>query len=337
MAMPFSIEQRGKSPRQGSRVHAVLGGVEECIILELRSIISDVSGLLEGVIAMNIQELVGYINATHTANFVLQGKYATGENQGAYALSDDTGAGYVLKWNTRPPWLRSIHRAQQITNHLLQRGMPVPTYILADTRADGVTYWVQTALIGSPPEELLLSHAEQLLHLIDLQEAQALASGSNWSEYVRAVVFARHSGWEDTLAGYSDDTRTVLTRLKRLVARKEHVTLRSDDICHGDMGVDNVLVDGNQVSGIVDWDAGGDGDRALDLSILLFDSYHAIRIRHVLHDRIVKISGTDAYCMYLAYNILGRLDWSIRHHAPEAVIEGVAHAHHMLADAEAFC
>ena len=39
------------------------------------------------------------------------------------------------------------------------------------------------------------------------------------------------------------------------------------------MGTDNVLVDGNTVSGIVDWDTAGEGDRALDLSKLFFYSY----------------------------------------------------------------
>jgi len=282
-----------------------------------------------------MQALINFINVRHTTRFTLHEKYATGENQGAYALSDDTGGGYVLKWNERPTWLRSLRRAEQITNHLAARGVPVPTYVLADTRADNVTYWIQTALPGLPPEELSLTQVEQLLDLVERQARQTLLTGSNWSEYVRAVVFAGQSGWQDSLARYNDETRAVLARLKQLMAGKEQVMLRADDICHGDMGTDNVLVDGDTVSGIVDWDAAGEGDRALDLSKLLFYSYHVSQAREPLRKRIVEISSRDAYAIYLVYNNLAQLDWSIRHHSADAVAGGVMSSHQILSDLEA--
>lgn len=283
---------------------------------------------------MDIQALVDSINVKHGTSFSLQGRYPTGENQGAYALSDDTGVGYVLKLNDRPSWLRSLHRAQQITNHLAARGVPVPNYVLADTRADKITYWIQTALPGAPPEELSLSHAEQLVDFVDRQTRQTLVTGSNWSGYVHAVVFAGHSGWQDSLTQYTDETRAVLARLKQRMVGKEQVALRTDDICHGDMGTDNVLVEGSTVSGIVDWDAAGEGDRALDLSKLLFYSYHVDNIRELLRRQIMEISGQDAYAIYLAYNILAQLDWSIHHHSADAVAGGVVSSNRILDDLE---
>ncbi len=284
---------------------------------------------------MDIQGLVDSINARHMMSFSLHGRYATGENQGAYALRDAKGVGYVLKWNNRPAWLHSLYRAKRITNHLATQGVPVPTYVLADTRTDSITYWIQTALPGDPPEELHLGHAKQLADLVERQANQALATGSNWSEYVRAVVFAGRSGWRDSLAQYNDETRALLARLTERVTGKERITLRTDDICHGDMGTDNVLVQGSNVSGIVDWDAAGEGDRALDLSKLLFYSYHQDTIRALLRQRIVAISGQDAYVIYLAYNILAQLNWSIYHHSAEAVIGGVVFSHQILDDIDA--
>jgi Ser/Thr protein kinase RdoA (MazF antagonist) len=284
---------------------------------------------------MDMHALITFINVRHNMRFTLHEKYATGENQGAYALTDDRGVGYVLKWNERPPWLRSLRRAEQITNHLAERGVPVPKYVLADTRADNVTYWIQTALPGRPPEELRVTHVEQLLDLVERQARQTLLTGSNWSEYVRAVVFAGHSGWQDSLAQYNDETYAVLARLKQLLSGKEQVMIRADDICHGDMGTDNVLVDGHTVSGIVDWDAAGEGDRALDLSKLLFYSYHISQTRELLRKRIVEISGQNVYAIYLTYNILAQLDWSIHHHSADAVVEGVLSSHQILTDLEA--
>lgn len=191
---------------------------------------------------MDIQTLVTTINKKHNTRFTLHGKYATGENQGAYALSDDHDGRYVLKWNDRPSWIHSLQRAQKITNHLRPRGVPVPTYVLVDRYMDEVLYWLQTALPGIPPQRLSRSHAEQLIALVERQAGQTLRTGSNWSEYVRAVVFAGQSGWRDSLAQHNEQTRAVLSRLSHIVADATQVTLHADDICHGDMGPENVLV-----------------------------------------------------------------------------------------------
>ena len=126
---------------------------------------------------MDMHALINFINVRYNTRVILHEKYATGENQGAYALSDDTGVGHVLKWNDRPTWLRSLRRAEQITNHLAKRGVLVPKYVLADTRPDNVTYWIQTALPGLPPEELRVTHVEQLLDLVEQQARQTLRTG----------------------------------------------------------------------------------------------------------------------------------------------------------------
>ena len=283
---------------------------------------------------MDTQSLINVINTKHATTFAVRGKYTTGENQGAYALHDAQGSGYVLKWNHRPTELRLLHRAQAITDHLAARGVPVPMYVLLDTY-DTILYWIQSALPGTPPEELCLDHAQQLVDFVERQAGQSLGTGADWSDYVRAVVFGGHSGWQDSLAQYTAETRTVLARLTQCVAGKAQTPLRTDDICHGDMGTDNVLVQGRSLSGIVDWDAAGEGDRALDLSKLLFYAYPIDPVRELLRKQIVEISGQDAYVIYLAYNILAQLDWSIRHHAPDSVAEGVTFSQRILADLEA--
>jgi aminoglycoside phosphotransferase (APT) family kinase protein len=283
---------------------------------------------------MEIAQLVVHINERHQTQFILRNRYATGENQGAYALTTPTGDAYVLKWNNRPPWLRSIQRAQRITDFLGEYQAPVPRYVLADSFADGVTYWVQTALPGAPPERLRLNQLQQLLTFIDVQAGRALSNEANWSEYVLAVVFRGESGWRDSLEQYSAATRSVLERLTRLVANKQGIALREDDIVHGDLGPDNLLVVGDTVSGIVDWDATGCGDRSLDLSKLLLYAYDDPAIRAALWAHMVAMSGRDALDVYLAYNILAQLDWSIHHHTAAAVDRGVVGAHAILHDLE---
>jgi len=49
---------------------------------------------------------------------------------------------------------------------------------------------------------------------------------------------------------------------------------------------------------------------------------------------MLSISGLDAYAIYLVYNIMAQLDWSIHHHPAATIVEGVALAHRILHDLE---
>ena len=281
------------------------------------------------------EALLERVNAEHGTAFKLLERYAQGENQGAYAVADASGAPLVLKWQATTEMLSRLERARGVAERLVKLGVPAPRYHLIGSFPEGTTYWLQTALPGGPPADLRLSleHARQLLALNDQQAGQALSAEQDWSGYVRAVVFAGESGWADTLRGHSSKTRALLGRLERVTVGREDGVSRTGDLVHGDLALGNVLVVGEQVTGIVDWDAAGCGDRALDLSKLLFYSYENQSMRELLENRpirellwrhIMNISGPDALVVYLAYNILAQLDWSIRHHSPEAVTGWVA-------------
>jgi fructosamine-3-kinase len=278
---------------------------------------------------LDIEQLVMRINARHGTQFRLQGRYAAGENEGAFALADTCDARYVLKWNQRPAWLQSIDRARRITDHLRAGQVPVPAYTLADT-FEGIAYWIQTGLPGAPPAQLSPAQLQQLLMYVDMQAGQSITPEQNWSAYVLDVVFRGESGWRDSLLNYGPATRAVLERLTQLLADRRGLVLRADDIVHGDLVIANVLVSSEQISGIIDWDAAGCGDRSLDCSKLLFDRYDQPAQRDLLGAHIRALSGQAGLALYLSYNILAQLDWSIHHHTPAAVEAGVVKAHHIL-------
>ncbi len=271
---------------------------------------------------MDAERLLDRINERHGADFRLHGRYARGENQGAYAIVDTAGTFFVLKHRPRPHpyWRGGLERARWITERLRGLGSPVPSY-------RGEIYWIQSALPGTPPEVLTESQLQQLLALNDLQAGQAISQEQDWSSYIVKVVFAGESGWADTLHQHSAATRDVLGRLERLAAGKHGSIKNAGDIVHGDMNPDNVLVCDGQISGIVDWDAAGCGDRTLDLAGLLFYSYTNLPIRRRLQDRIIELTSRDALHVYMAYKILGQLDWSIHHHPQTSINEGVDLAH----------
>ena len=284
---------------------------------------------------MDTRALLERINVQHATAFRLEEKYPAGENEGAYAIVDAEGQHFVLKWHRRPQWLPRLEHAQRITDGLHDRGVPVPAYVLRGSFPDGYIYWVQSRLPGLPPASLTETHLRQLLAFNDLQAGQALSPEQNWADYVRAVVFAGESGWADSLRQHSAATHAVLTRLERLVRGKDGCCMIMDDIVHGDLVVDNVLVEGERVTGIVDWDAAGCGDRVLDLAKLLFYSYTNAPVRARLRARILELRGPDSPVVHLAYCILAQLDWSIHHHPQAAIDDGVALAYTIIEDLEA--
>ncbi len=75
---------------------------------------------------MNVQDLLGRINAKHGTEFKLKGRYAQGENQGAYAVEDALGAPLVLKWQPQPSMLSRLERACAVTDQLVTLAVPVP-------------------------------------------------------------------------------------------------------------------------------------------------------------------------------------------------------------------
>lgn len=283
---------------------------------------------------MEIKDLLERISDLRGDSYRLKGRYAEGENHGAYAVEDASGTPLVLKWMIRPDSVARLERARMVTERIRILGVPAPRYTLIDTLSEGVTYWLQTTLRGQPPARLSVEQIHQLLVWNGRQAGQALSPEQDWSWYVRAVVFAGKSGWKDSLRDYSSETRTVLAGLEQVTAGKEVSVSRTGDLVHGDLVPGNVLVAEGKVTGIVDWDAAGCGDRALDLSKLLFYSYGHASIRSLLRQHIAAISGPDALTVYLAYNILAQLDWAIRHHTPAAVEEWIIKASFVLADIE---
>lgn len=281
---------------------------------------------------MDIGRFLSQINERHGTTFHLQGRYADGENEGAYALADAAGVRYVLKRYEHEQIVPRLERARTITAYLRSKGAPVPTYHSIETLPDGPTYAILSALPGAPSRALTNDQLQRFLALNDLQEGQAISHEQNWSSYATAVVFDGESGWADSLRTYSQATRSLLNSLQRLVMGKEACCAKTDDIVHGDLSPGNVLVEEGRVSGIVDWDAAGCGDRAFDLAKVLYYSYKDGPIRQRLRDRILELSSHDTLRVYMVYNILAQLDWSIHHHQPADVDDLVIQGHAVARD-----
>ena len=276
---------------------------------------------------MNPYTILDRINLRHGTAYRLAGKYQHGENQGAFALLDAAGAAFVLKYLQRAGWVARLEHARRITRRLGERGVAAPRYELVGELEGDWTYCIQNALPGSAARSLTVAQARQLIAWIELQAEQGLATEPNWSHYVHAVVFDGESGWSESLRAYSPETQALLGRMLSRVERSRDERLVAADSVHGDLALENVLLDNGQVSGIVDWDAAGRGDRALDVAKLLYYCYDNRPVRDLLQRHVLALRGPERMNLHLVYCMLAQLDWSIHHHDARAVAGLVAQAH----------
>src|SRR5690349_70924 len=120
---------------------------------------------------MNVATLLQLINELHGTAFELLARYASGE-QGAFAIADQDGRRYVLKWETDDGPLDRLKEVSLVTETLRTVGYPAPCYHLID-QVEGYSYAIQEALPGSPMEVVTPPLLPRLLELNGLQTGLA--------------------------------------------------------------------------------------------------------------------------------------------------------------------
>jgi aminoglycoside phosphotransferase (APT) family kinase protein len=92
------------------------------------------------------------------------------------------------------------------------------------------------------------------------------------------------------------------------------------DYAHNDLNLSNVLTDGSQITGVVDWDEFGLGSRALDLVVLAFDGERIGSQQAADHllARAAAIVGRDALRCLVSYRALTQLSDSPEAQDPSA-------------------
>lgn len=262
-------------------------------------------------VSMQPAVLLRRINERHGTTLRLIERYAVGE-QGAYAVADETGGRFVLKWGAD---VEEYRIAAETTKILLSQRYPAPLYVLVGALAD-VAYSVQQRLPGSPGAAATEPVLSRLLELNALQVGRAVSLTRDWPARVVNTVLFGGDGYcvLDTMREHSPATAELLGVLQALVRSHADADCETGDIVHYDFQPANILVEGGEVSGVVDWDATCVGDAAFDLATLLFYSYEDAEIRERLWHEVLECAGPGCASMYLAHLILRQVEWSIRHH-----------------------
>lgn len=263
---------------------------------------------------VNPAELLQHLNALHQTTFTLLEKYPDGE-QGAFAVTDHLGKRWVLKWAPgvrNVPWMQE---AKTVTDRLRHLGYPAPRYLLIEGIPEGI-YSIQSALPGSPLHTLTPTLLSRLFELNELQVGQAISGWKDWHQEVIDTVLLGGDGYclHASLQQESQRTADLLQTLQALVMAHQDEPHRRNDIVHGDFQHANILMQDEQISGVVDWDGFGAGDCTFDLATLLFYSYDLVDVREQLWNYALERASLKLLSIYLAHLILRQVDWSLRYY-----------------------
>jgi hypothetical protein len=227
----------------------------------------------------------------------------------------EVGAAYV-RW---PDGRRSVLTggspvAARIVEIAYAAGVPAARYELV-TEVDGVCVVVQERLGGAMPTAVDRAIVAQMLALSE--RCAGLLTGSDLPQL---PLYLHRSGpgfcLHEPVAAYSPRTATLLAFARSL----DVDVLPGDDLVHFDFHPGNILVDRGRVTGVVDWDGAGRGDRHLDLVTLRYDlELRAPALAAELDSQLRQSVPAELLRLCWAHMGIRLVDWAIRHHGPADV------------------
>jgi hypothetical protein len=224
----------------------------------------------------------------------------------------EVGAAYV-SW---PDGHRSVLTAPgspsaEVIEALREKGYPAPRLEYA---TDLALVW--ELLPGSPPPVMTPALLDAALALNQSQAGAAPPSAEPVPLYLLndGPGFCLHG----PLREHNERTRRLERWVTSVGSRyADHLT--GDDVVHCDFTPQNLLVAGDQITGVVDWDGTGRGDRRFDLVTFRF-GLHALPPAPSVTDRLDRlISGFPPGVLEpaWAHMSLRMADWMIRHYDDE--------------------
>lgn len=245
---------------------------------------------------------------------------APGGEVGAAFVRWPDGHEGVLTGSAGP--VADVRRTAEVLESVQSHGIPVPRYEVVSEIGDSVAI-VQERLPGSPPTAVGRELMQAMIDVVETFEGVL----SDRLDVPVPELYLRHSGpgfsIHESLAAHSPRTRAVL-RWVRDAGRRESARMSGTDLVHMDLHAENILVDANgAITGIVDWDGIGRGDRRFCLVTMRFAalSQHADADTCAWLEKILDESlEPDTLRAYWATMSLREVDWAIRHH-PERLDE----------------
>lgn len=262
------------------------------------------------------------------------GPLAGGET-GAHKFLAPDGQSVVVKWDIAPDGRSLRSEAVALSERLrTQTGWPVPRESVLD--ADNVRFVIQTFMPGITPTRIDHELVDELFALhtrrLGLAEPQdpirwpmnlitTLATGGHG--------YCRHASLRD----HNERTRSLIHRIEAF-GRSLHVNdFVGHDIVHWDLHPGNLLVDGANLSAVVDTDFALVGDASFDLVMFALTCLRlecAPGVRSRVFDQALGDLDELRAQAYLAHLFIRLLDWPIRRNSLVEVDFWLAQASRLL-------
>jgi Ser/Thr protein kinase RdoA (MazF antagonist) len=266
-----------------------------------------------------ITQLLLEINTIHQQSFHFADILPGGYQDRAIILIDDSNQRFILK-----RWYRE--QAIPLLTTLAKRGYPCHSPRFAGKTRAEKPYWIQEYIEGQPMERLDDTFLEQVLSINELQAQCAqdtlISIQSSWSMYAYNVVFHNASDWFRSLQRYNQATRDFAEAVVENCRHCREMSLVHTDAVHGDFTPDNILVNHNRITGVIDITAMGQGTRAIDIATLLHYAYlydYTDTIKNRLLGYIMGHFDRQIMMLTLAYRIFAMIAWAINHDPQETV------------------
>ncbi|TCO20499.1 Ser/Thr protein kinase RdoA (MazF antagonist) [Kribbella steppae] len=267
---------------------------------------------------MDAERVVAELAEQTGVRLIVEGPCSGGEVGAAFVRWPD-GRRSVLKWRPGTRLEDLLAGPIAVSEAVRAAGAPVPETQLAVQLGPAIAT-VQELLPGAPITRLDSDGLDQALAFNDLQ-AGLLADRP---EIPALELFLREDGPGFCLHG---PLRAHNRRTARLddwittVGAEHPGPLHGDDAVHVDYHPGNLLAVDGTITGIIDWDGAGRGDRRLDLVTLRFglqgDKPDPTVVARL--DAALETLPDDVLRPLWATMSLRMVDWAIRHFTPAAV------------------
>jgi hypothetical protein len=279
------------------------------------------------VARIDAETLVDAVNDTSGAGLRLIGSAGQGEVGAGFVEWPDGRQAVITRSGAS---LAALQRTEAVLARAAEAALPVPRYeLIVDLGQDRAI--VQQRLPGAPAAVITAVLIEQMVDVVDRCIGLAVAEFGELLDPVELYLTSSGPGFclHQTLRVYDDRTRRLLGRINEIGRHDDG--RRGDDLVHLDFHPENLLTVDGRLTGIVDWDGIGRGDRRFALVTLLFDLAHGRRFRSgyrelneddlaPLTDRLAEVP-TESLRPWWAHMSLRLVDWTIRHRYPTAEIE----------------
>jgi aminoglycoside phosphotransferase (APT) family kinase protein len=277
--------------------------------------------------AVTGSDVLAAVNRSRGGGYQLVRQFPHGEF-GAWLVRQPADELGVLKCRYGTDSRDRIRSVAAIVASLAERGYPAPTVLDSDYDRSVGTWYLVEYLPGETPSELDARLAADIRRIVELQADHSLpaderARSFDWSDHVRSRTIDDPT-WIDIALRHSDESAALARSIMAAIEPHANTTLATNDVVHGDLLASQLLVSHGRVTGVIDWEQTGIGDRGLDL-VLLFLNAHAQASRRS-HDpdpevlaslltAAIQASGEAAVTIFLAYQILSMVSFVIEYRA----------------------